>query len=53
MGILMIPLTTLYDKYIDRSKMSEQKNPVEYIVPSTPPPPPPPPQEGLEQFPHC
>ena len=49
MGILMIPLTTLYDEYIDRSKMSEQKNPVEYIVPPTPPPP----QEGLEQFPHC
>ena len=29
----MIPLITLYDEYIDRSKLSEQKNPVEYIVP--------------------
>ena len=29
----MIPLTTLYDDYIDRSKLSEQKKPVEYIVP--------------------
>ena len=29
----MIPLTTLYDEYIDRSKLSEQKNPFEYIVP--------------------
>ena len=29
----MIPLTFLYDEYIDRSKLSEQKNPLEYIVP--------------------
>ena len=29
----MIPLTTLYDEYIDRPKLSEQKNPFEYIVP--------------------
>ena len=28
----MRPLTTLYDEYIDRSKLSEQKNPFEYIV---------------------
>ena len=26
MGFLMIPVTTLYDEYIDRSKLSEQKN---------------------------
>ena len=42
----MVSFTTLYDEYIDRSKLSEQKNPFEYIVP--PPPPPPPPQEGSE-----
>ena len=29
----MIPLTALYDEYIDRSKLSEQKNPFEYIAP--------------------
>ena len=29
----MIPLTTLYDYYIDRPKFSEQKNTFEYIVP--------------------
>ena len=29
----MIPVSTLYDKYIDRPKLSEQKNPFEYIVP--------------------
>ena len=29
----MIPLTFLYDEYIDRPKLSEQKNPFEYIVP--------------------
>ena len=29
----MIPLTTLYDEYIDRSKFTEQKNPFECIVP--------------------
>ena len=28
----MIQLTTLYDEYLDRSKLSEQKNPFEYIV---------------------
>ena len=28
----MIPLTFLYDEYIDRPKLSEQKNPFEYIV---------------------
>ena len=33
MGFLMIPLTTLYDDYIDRPKLSEQKNPFEYLVP--------------------
>ena len=32
-GFLMIPLTILYDDYIDRPKLSEQKNPFEYIVP--------------------
>ena len=31
----MIPLTFLYDEYIDRLKFTEQKkNPFEYIVPS-------------------
>ena len=40
----MIPVSFLYDEYIDRPKLTEQKkNPVEYIVP------PPPPQEGSEQ----
>ena len=35
----MIPVSTLYDEYIERRKFTEQKkNPVEYIVP--------PPQEG-------
>ena len=29
----MIPLTFLYEEYIDRPKLSEQKNPFEYIVP--------------------
>ena len=29
----MIPLTFLYDEYIDRPKLTEQKNPFEYIVP--------------------
>ena len=29
----MILLTALHDEYIDRQKMTEQKNPVEYIVP--------------------
>ena len=35
-------MTTLYDEYIDRPKLTEQKNPFEYIVP-------PPSQEGSEQ----
>ena len=39
MSFLMIPVSTLYDEYIERRKFTEQKkNPVEYIVP--------PPQEG-------
>ena len=29
----MIPLTFLYDEYIDRPKLTEQKKPFEYIVP--------------------
>ena len=29
----MIPLTALYDDYIDWPKLSEQKKPFEYIVP--------------------
>ena len=29
----MIRLTTLYDDYIDRPKLSEQKNLFEYILP--------------------
>ena len=45
----MIPLTFLYDEYIDRPKLSEQKNPFEYIVP--PPPPPPPSGVGTIKFP--
>ena len=28
----MIPVSTLCDEYIDRPKLSEQKNPFEYIV---------------------
>ena len=36
MYFLMIPLTTLYDEYIDRPKLSEQKKPVEYIVHPSP-----------------
>ena len=39
MGFLMIPLTSLYDEYIDRSKLSEQKNPFEFLTN----------QEGSEQ----
>ena len=30
----MIPLTFLYEEYIDGPKLSEQKNPFEYLVPS-------------------
>ena len=30
----MLPLTTLYDDYIDRPKLTGQKNPFEYAVPS-------------------
>ena len=29
----MIPVSTLYDEYSDRPKLTEQKKPVEYIVP--------------------
>ena len=29
----MIPLTFLFNEYIDRPKLSEQKKPFEYIVP--------------------
>ena len=29
----MIPVSTLYDEYIDRRKLTEQKNPFEEIVP--------------------
>ena len=29
----MIPLTNLYNEYIDRPKLTEQKKPAEYIVP--------------------
>ena len=32
-SFLMIPLTILYDEYIDQPKLTEQKNPFEYIVP--------------------
>ena len=32
----MVPVSTLYDEYIDRPKLTEQKNPVEYIVPPRP-----------------
>ena len=31
-GCLMIPITTLYDEYIDRPKLIEQKNPFEYTI---------------------
>ena len=33
MGVLMMRLTDLYDEYIDRRKLTEQKKPFEYIVP--------------------
>ena len=39
----MIPVSTLYDEYIDRRKLTEQKKPFEYIVL-------PPPTSGLEQL---
>ena len=32
----MLSLTTLYDEYIDRPKLSEQKNDFENIVPPSP-----------------
>ena len=32
----MIPLTFLYDEYIDRPKLTDQKNPFKYIVPPPP-----------------
>ena len=32
-SFLVIPLLFLYDEYIDRPKLSEQKKPFEYIVP--------------------
>ena len=32
-SFLMMPVSTLYDEYIDRPKLTEQKNPFEYIVP--------------------
>ena len=38
----MVPLTFLYDEYIDRPKMSEQKNPI-WVYSSYPP------QVGSEQ----
>ena len=47
MSFLMIPLAFLYDEYIDRPKLCEQKNTFEYIVPPPPPPPPPPPTSGV------
>ena len=33
MSFSMIPLTFLYDEYIDRPKLFDKKNPFEYIVP--------------------
>ena len=33
LGFLVTPVTTVYDLYIDRAKLTEQKNPVEHIVP--------------------
>ena len=38
----MIPPTSLYDEYIDRPKLTEQKNPFDYIVP--------PPQVGRNNY---
>ena len=38
----MIPVSFLYDEYIDRRKLTEQKNPFEYIVP--------PPSRGVGTF---
>ena len=42
-SFLMIPFTFLYDEYIDRPKLTEQKNPFDFIVS-------PPPQVGSEQI---
>ena len=33
MSFLMIPVSTLYNEYIVRPKLSEQKKPFDYIVP--------------------
>ena len=38
----MIPVSTLYNEYIDRPKLTEQKNPI-WVYSSSPP------QEGSEQ----
>ena len=35
-SFVMIPLTFLNDECIDRSKSSERKNPIEYIVAPSP-----------------
>ena len=40
----MIPVSTLYDEYIDGPKFTEQKKPI--WVYSSPPPPPPPLKRG-------
>ena len=40
MSFIMIPLTFLYDEYIDRPKLSEQKKPIWVYISSPPPPPP-------------
>ena len=40
----MITIKFLYGEYIDRAKLTDQKNPFEHIVP------PPPPQVGSEQI---
>ena len=41
-SFLMIPVSTVYDEYIDRQKLTEQKKPI-WVYSSSPP------QEGSEQ----
>ena len=36
MGFQMMPITTLYDEYVDRPKLTEQKTPVYHLIPPPP-----------------
>ena len=35
MGFITIPHITIYDEYIERQKLTQQKNPFEYLIPPT------------------